>query len=540
MSLLFPAYTREELEQRARILLRTRTQLRSVDVSHGSDYDITARLLAALTWALGKRGEIALRLLDPRRAFGDVLTRYASEVGLGRTLTETATAATFTRGKVILVSGTANQVQPAGTVLRHADGTEYTLDADTTTSASASKTLYAGHRSSRRRLFQGHVGGGFTEALPGEVYRASATGEVVALKDVDNGSTLQRWLFDLYNALEADPDIHDPFVQQLGAVASVTARVAGAGGNKDEADVLRLVSPAGTVIPEAQILFLDGGNEAMPPAEMQKGLRDFYGERAGTGTLEDLRGLARSYDKLVIDECYVVPAVEGMSSYALLPVSELGRYMGENELAGLRAFVSARCSPVDKILTPTTYEVADTEIDYVNIQCAAIYRPDWSLADQGALGLAIVAAPSVLSLTLADLGEVAIGHRVIVTSRGTSGPYIAQRRVVDVVAETLLLDEPLPFPPDLGASWVTPGGPLGEAVIEAVYTAYEARAPRLSSSGSQIRYPAPEASDGAQDIVRAISEVEGVLDAGFRAGESPAFDELGGITVPQLIIRMYA
>lgn len=543
MAILFPAYTREELEERARALLRHRALIRSrrqhIDVSYGSDYDITARLIAALAWALTQQAQIALRLLDPRQAFGDVLTSYAREAGLGRSLAGTSTEATVARGKVIVLSATASQAQPAGSVLRHADGTEYTLDSDAEMPVTADKTLRVGHRSGRRRLYQGHVGGGFVEALAGEVY-LSASGEYVALKDVDNAERLQRWLFDLYNELDADPALHETFQQQFGAVASITARVAGSRGNKDPKDVLTVVAPSGTVLAEAQILYLDGGAEAMTPAATQQALRSAHKERAGTGTLEDLRALARSYDRLQIDECYVVPAVEGVGTYALFPSSELGRYLGDNELEELRAFVAARVSPVDKIAMRTVYEEADTEIDYVNVQCASNYRPDWTLTDQGVLGLAIVDAPTVQSVTVDDAGPLSLGDRAIVTSRGASGPYIVQRRVTSIVGETLTFDEPLPFPPDLSDSWLTPGGPLGEAILDALYAAYEARAPRLSTTSPQVRYPAPAASDGAQDVVRAISEVEGVLDAGYRAGDAPAFDDLGGVTVPQLILRMYA
>jgi uncharacterized phage protein gp47/JayE len=101
----FPSYSREELDQRARNLIRSR--LRGADVSVGSDYDLWARILGALAWSLQQHGQTALRLLDCRKAFGDYLKQYAFEHGVGADITKVSVEATAATGKVIILSATA-------------------------------------------------------------------------------------------------------------------------------------------------------------------------------------------------------------------------------------------------------------------------------------------------------------------------------------------------------------------------------------------------------------------------------------------------
>lgn len=531
-----PTYTPDELDQRGRDLIRTRR--RGADVSPRSDYDIWAKLLRALAWGMQKQADTARRMLDPTDSFGAYLQQLVAESGLGADITMTSAAATKATGKVIILSTTASQTQPAGSVLQHADGTQYTLGADVTTPATATKTLRAGDRSGRRRLYQGHVGGGFVTAATGEVYRYAGTGEYCALRDVENRSTLQRYLFDLYNELDADPAIQDQFTQQLGAVGSITASKAGTGANKDAKDVLTVVSPAGTVIATAFILELSGGADALSPAAMQAALRDAYATRQGAGTIEDIRQVALSYPQAPLRECYVVPATHGISTYTLLPIHADGQYVGDTLLADILAYVSARVSPVDKVYGSAVYELIDPAIDFVNVQVSEVYEPDWHLPDESVRGLTIT-TPGSSTLELNAIGDMAMGDRCIISTFGSAqGPYIVQRRVTGISSTTITLDEPLPFPPD-PQSYVTPGGPLAQAIIDAIHLAYDARAPSVGDTGPQVRLPTSLVTSDPQGIVAAVSQVEGVLDAEAKGGSTPTLSTPGGVLVPGWVIRMY-
>lgn len=531
-----PAYTREELDERARNLIRSRR--RGADVSLGSDFDIWARMLGALAWGIQKHGEIAFKLLDQTKSFGTFLRQYALENGVGRGITGTSTAAVKATGKVILRSTTASQMQASGSVLRHADGAEYTLDANATTSATAAKTLLVGHRSGRRRLNQGSTSGTFVTAVQGEVYRFSPTGEYVALKDVENASTLQRYLFDLYNDLDVDPEIHDQFAQQFGVVGSITASKPGARGNKDAKDVLAVVSPAGTIQAEATILYLRDGADDMPPSAMQEALRLLFAERGGTGTVDDIRAIAKGYPGIDVIECYVTPGANGIGTYGLLPVSADGSYIGASELTAVKDYVADRVSPVDKLFAAAVYEEIDSAITRIDVLCGSTLEPDWSLSDQASEGITVT-TPGTSSIDLFSVDDIAIGDRVIVTDYGTTHPpYIVQRRVTSLAGLTIGLDSPLPHPP--GNAVVTPGGPLGQRIIDAIYAAYEQRSPSADQSGVQlVRFPAPTVSDDKQAIASAVAGVDGVIDCSIRGGSPASLPNAGGLLVPACAIRMY-
>lgn len=542
---IFPAYTKDELTARARNLLRSRR--RGIDVSYGSDYDLWARVLGALTWAEQKRAEGLLRLLDVPGAFGAYLDAYVRERGLGRDLPDTTPDATRARGRVIFLSApNAGAVTvPAGTELRHADGTRYTLDQSVTTVVGA-KVLRAGHRSGRTRLYQGHLGSGFVAAVRGEVYRAEATGQLVALKDVDNQDALARHLFELEHALDTDPQLHDRFTQTPGAVGRVTAVDAGQRGNKDAGDWLTVDSPPAGLLPDALILGLEHGDDAMSVAALQDALRRHDRERAPVGTLREIAEVARACPLVSVRDCYVTPALEGIGTYGLLPVGDDGGYVSESDRDALVAYLAARFSPVDRFVAQSVYEVVDTGVDFVNVEVTDVYKPDWQLPDESQRGISVTAA-TVEALTLSPVpSSLRAGDRLILTTRGPSGPYLVVRRIETLAGAVATLDAPLPFPPDLGNdgagvpyALVTPGGALAEALIDALYDAYAARAPSLGPTGPDLRYPPAQSPAEAGGIVRALAAVEGVLDVALETGTAPTFDQPGGLRVPGCVLRMY-
>jgi hypothetical protein len=530
-----PSYSRDELDQQARDLLRTRR--RGVDVKDGSLWDFDARILGALTWGVQAQSKVAKRLLDRAQAFGIYLRQYAYEAGVGADVTATTIGATRATGRVIIRSTTGSQTQLAGSVLRHADGTEYTLDANATTSATAAAVLYAGHRSGRRRLYQGHAGGGFTALGSGNVLRFLRTGELCAIQDYEPATALQRYLFDLYNDLDADPETLDAFQQQLGCVGLITARVAGARANKEPKDTLTIASPAGTILGEATILYTRGGADVMSPAAQQAAISELDATRAGTGTIEDIRQIALSYPYANIRECYVIPATFGVSSYTLLPILAEGQWLSSSVRSDVVDYVRARLSPLDRVHAQGVYEEIDTEITSFNIAVSESYEPDWTLANPALPGLSITTTGSA-SLVLSAVDDIAVGDRIIVTANGSSGAYIVQRRVTALVGLTVSLDMPLPFPPDVAGALVTPGGPLADAIIEAIYEAYEARAPSVASTGPEIRFPPPLVSDDVTGICAAVSRVPGVVDAEFIGGAPTLLTAAGGVLLPAMTILM--
>ncbi|HEX5658087.1 MAG TPA: baseplate J/gp47 family protein [Polyangiales bacterium] len=371
------------------------------------------------------------------------------------------------------------------------------------------------------------------------MYRFAPTGEYCALRDVDNGMALKRWLFDLYNELDADPALQDLFAQQLGAVGAITAEQSGAVGNKDAKDVLTLVSPAGTVLAEAIILYTAGGADAMAPAETQQALRSLLSARDDLESIADLRALALDFPGAALRECYLVPGATGIGTYTLLPVLADGQFCGPNLRAAFLAYMQARVT-FDVLTTSAVYEAVDSSIATLAVQVSGIYAPDWVLPGESNEGF-VVNASTTQTLTLDNVTGIRIGSRVLVASNGSSGPYVVQRTVTSIASFSVTLDEALPFPVDLGGpitSRVTPGGPLGNAIVDAIYAAYEARAPSVADTGAAARYPSPIVPDSVSGILAAVSSVEGVADVDYVGGSPPALATPGGVLVPGMVILM--
>ena len=543
----FPAYTRSELVERGRNLLSTRR--RGIDTEYGSDYDIWARMLGWLAWSEQKRAEALLIAQDPRRASGQYLAEYAEELSVGRDVASLTTAALPSTGSVIVLSAGAVQV-PAGTLLRHADGTEYALSSPADISASAGKMLCAGLGSSRTRIYQGHFGSGFVNVVPGEVYCSLQTGEFFAVVAADNHSSTLGYLLDILPPLSTDPELLDVFVQMPGGVASVAAVAPGMRGNKEPRDVLTFEGAPASVVPQSEVIWLSGGADAMTTSEVRAAAAALLAQRAPTMTLEDIRQLALAAPLtggVKLSECYVLPAYNGISTYTLLGVRADGQYLAEGHRHELVAYVSARCSPVDKLDTAPILEFFDTQIKTLSVQVSDLYAPDFSLPDESERGIEITDGTNTeLTLAEAPVGIVE-GARVIVTSAaGAGAPYSVVRRVVGLSAgnTVLSLDAPLPYPPELSwdKSYVTAGGPLAEAILQAIAEAYRSRAPSLGTDGgvARLRYPPTLLGDSTEAVLRAVSQVEGVIDVSY-FGDSPRDEEdLGAVYVPSCTVRMYA
>lgn len=519
-----PSDTREEITQRARNIIRG--LVRGADVRNGSDYDLKARILAAVAFAMQSQASVIVRLLDPRKAFGVFLREFCDIQGVGGTLLETSIAAQKATGKVIILSSSGGQTQNNGSVLTHADGTTYTLTANATTSATATKTLRVGHRSGRRRLYQGHVGGGFINVSDNEVYRFTPTGEYCAIYGQSNGVYSSQYLFDLFNELDADPSMHDTFVQQFGTVASITATVGGKAGNKDAKDTLTIASPSGTIQATAHILNLSGGRDGLTASEMQAAIRDLQRSRLGTMTLEEIRNLGLSYPTTEMRECFVFPGKNGMGSYELLPIAKDGNFVNSTDLAEFDDYVAARVSPVDKFIVSTLEDVLDNLVT-LEVRVAANLGPDWSLPSGGTTAVTVIGGSTVTRVNVSSVSGMEVGDRVIISCAQASDPYvpyIVQRRITAIDGGTpyIDLDSPLPYPPVAGQSFVTPGGPLGQAVIDALYAHYDAQSPSATNTSPFIRYyryPAPESTENIQGLFAKVAAVEGVLDTyGYYSG----------------------
>jgi uncharacterized phage protein gp47/JayE len=503
----FPSYTRDELVVRARNLIRLR--LPSADLDDGTDYDVWARMLGTLAFGLQRQGSTLLRLIDPTRAFGAVLREFADSFGIGRELA-TSTGAVAATGKVMIVSTTGTQTQLAGSVLVHADGTEYTLDADADTSATDTDTFKAGWRSTRQRIVQGKalVADPFGLQLPDVVYEHVPTGELVAVHgNVDNADNE---IGELYFPLAVDPQFLDVFAQEFSVVAAVTCSTPGTIGNKDPGDVLTIVSPAGTIVATARIAEMSGGLEAMTEAEQQAGFRDLLQERLSPMPLEEIRALALAAPGITkIVDATVFPS---LGTYTIYPYQEGTPFVTEERAAEVAAYVDARIAIPERVVGATlTFRTDLYEAIEVRVQESS--APDWRLPAGAAFDVAAGSTTTRINTVLDTTDTIMIGDRVIVSGRfaaGTPSPYIVQREVAATNAAYIDLTEAVPSPPDAAVSFITPGGPAAQRVIDAVLEHYDEQ--RADSSLDAYSYPERASTSHTQGIIAKVGAVVDVLD----------------------------
>ena len=531
-----PAYTRDELENRARSLIKLRVP--SADVAPGTDYDVWARILGTVAFGLQSQGSTLLRLIDPRRAFGAVLREHADSFAIGREL-GTSVGAIAATGSVIIRSTTGSQLQTAGSALTHADGTAYTLDANVTTSATAAKVLRSGARSTRRRIYQGHLGGGFITAAVGEIYEYDATGEYVALHGVDDADISNQFFVDLTAKLSQDPSTHDTLTQQFGAVGLVTCAVGGVLGNKDVGDVLTITTPAGTIVATAQILTMGSGSEAMSVAQMQNGLRALLGSRLSAMPMADIYDLALGADGISkIVDCSIFPA---SGEYTLYPYEEGSPFMTATRAAEVGAFVDARIAVPDRVTTATLVYRVDV-VDVIEVRVQASVAPDFDIGSAGAMVVGAASTTTRIELAAPVPANVQVGDRIILSARTTgatkTAPYIVQRVVDALGASYIDVDEALPYPPDAAVSFVTAGGPAGQRVIDAVLAHYDEQ--RAESLTFAYVYPAPDTTSHKQGLTARVAEVSDVLDVALYPNTSAPPSVSGEVATPTAItIKMW-
>lgn len=513
----FPSYTLEELEERARAHHRIRTP--AADVAYGSDYDMRSRALARIAFGFQKTAENALRIMNPLKSFGAFLREHAANAAVGANLQESVTTAQASRGMVIIRSTTTGQLLTAGHVLRHADGTEYTLDSNVTTASTPA--IVCGDRCTRRSIRQGSTSGTFATTTGG-VLKFDPTGEYCAVLAYQNGGDSAYHTVELHNDLDADPEIGDTFSAVFGALGMVTCSSLGKVGNKDQKNTLTIVSPTGTISATAYVVYLEGGRDELSPAEMREGIRALYADRYGGVTLEKIRDIAMDYPRTKLREVFVCPGMRGFGAYTLYPIGEGVPFVPQAIADDVAAYVAARISPVDKVSGETVTETVEEDM-IIEARVSPVFEPDWLMSDGNTAAYSTVSTGSTtMRVGITGVGSdgiIQVGHRVIVSNRKSSAPkapYIVHRKVTAVGTNYIDVDEPLPYP--VGSNGVvSPGGALAQSVIDAVYSFYENQSPFLQTSlNTWYRYPVPTITSSREGFAKRISDIDGVLDVAIK------------------------
>jgi hypothetical protein len=511
MAIDFPAYTREELDTRARALVRflqfNALGIRDADVRPGSDYDIKSRLVGAIAEMLQELGKSALKVIDPLHSFGDFARQYASVHGIGAVLDETDYQAVRSTGTAIARSSTGSQSITAGTVLQHPDGTQYTVDTTGSTTAAAPKSFTTGHRSTRRHIFHGVL---VADTLPGEIYEAPG-GELCAVRGGDLATeTKYRWT-QLENELDSLPAAGSGFSQRLGRVIPITAVTPGRIGNKEPKDLLTFVSPPGTVLADARIIRLSGGRNTLSTSQIQQGIRSLYGTRLGALTLQEIYSLVFETPLVDVREAYVFPGMQGLRGAGLYLVVPIGATLGISSAADRTAifdYAARFVPPTDVIGTSSTTHVPITLALTIKVDQRSL--PDWTPPPSFSL---TVTTATVSRLTFGGsipAGTFEVGDRVIVSVARGAGfdedVCFMHLRITNIGAAFIDISPSMPFAPDQAE--VSPGGPYGDGLVRALYDYFDNQAPYAES----YSYPSTVRPSAVDTIRAAVMDVPGVLD----------------------------
>lgn len=521
----FPTLSDDELVQLARDYLAFHAGLVGVDLDlgDGSDADMTARLLASLQSMAQRQATALMTAASPIKAYGAFLREHATCYGIGPDFGSVGVDAIAATGYAIIVCTVGSTVVPSGLVLRAPDGQTYVTTGSATAPAAAGGSVYPGWRlGESRRVFIVGTGNGvgtttFNPAI-GDVLTAAPSGELGGvLESVSSDS--QQIRFELYNDLNAVPAT---FSRALAVVVPITAQTAGRAGNRDPKSALTVQSPPAGVSTSASVLYCEGGRDAMTPAEMRTQLRDLFATRQMQARNSEVVDLAMSTPRGYVGAAYVMPGYLGVGSVHLITVSTFGRATSGNRGTLVNQLVRDRLPRGIKLTGSGVRELAagSTTID---VDCAVGYGPDFVMRNgTGSLTGTYVGASAITLSGVTDATLLPrVGDRIIVapTSVGTA-PEVQKRAwikqfKVGVVSSggggsyTLLLDGAINY---AGASVViTPGGPMGQAVIDAIVKSYDTRVPSAPATPLVV-YPDLEASTNQGALTRAIAAVPGVID----------------------------
>lgn len=514
------------------IVAIARGQLRALvtgaDVSDGGDYDLSAKLLAAVFEGQQEKARVLALQLFPATASLDQLLLHAAARGLTRQ------AAAGAVGKVLLTAASGTSTQAQGSTITHADGTVFLTTAPAMVSASAwtGKTLAAG--STPGRIVVAPNTTGITTATLVEI-----NGEVRSVRQVIAGLSC----IDLDEPLSVVPSAGTAVNHKRGCVAPVAATTSGAATNKPVGDTATLSSPATGIDSSVRFATCGGGGDVESKDELAARLVAYDSNRPGGGNVEHLRTIAREVDGVRVADAVVFPSFRGLGTVDVIPIGISGaRQMGADAIAPILSALIAELPPwADVQVQSLLYESSPQHLD-LTVTCAPGYERDFISA-----GFAIAASPASTTtriyLTTDPTSVASVGHRIqaSVRSAGFWGTYQRTISSMNVPgAGTYYIDVTEPFPAALASTdpVVLPGGPLFDDIVAALDALFDTLGPSRKNTGTGYTYKRhPDPAVAWDDVLRRASitrVVTSVVGTSNLVVTTPASDQTPS---PQLTWR---
>lgn len=506
--------TFDESYELARSLLRN--YIDGADVSEGSDYDITARILAALFTGNQGQAEYLADQIFADSAEGDYLERHGIRVG-GRL---TATKAS---GSVQITAASGTDTLPVGSALTHTSGTAYITKDPVTIylPAWSTKTVVTG--SSKYRLF---LAPNLTSMAVGDLLTVNSQVRAIQGIDTNTGAV------DLHEPLLEEPTAGDSVTPTRGATVDIEANETGTAGNKPQGDELTITSPPGAIDAEARIINLSGGDGEESDDAFRSRIVAHDEQPPGNGNLSEFRSKARGVTSVRVSDALVYPGFRGFGTVDVIPVGPPGaRFPTDTMVSAVQDLFDDETSEEGAAYVDDILVLAGSLGSYIEVSVTVEFEtggePDFSWS--GVEGWSVQTAGS--SSTRLDVGadptlnnDVAVGDRVLYSAR-VGGTWRVYERTITAIGATYIdIDEALPFTPVVnpdGRKDLYSSGPLASSVIDALEGVFDGLGWGIGGAGigtgfQYERYPKP--ADELDPILRlnsircAIKALPGVRD----------------------------
>lgn len=491
--------TFQESYELARSLIRNYVD--QADVSPGSDYDLTARVLAAMFQGNQAQAEFVADQIYPDTSSGEYLERHAARVG-GRL---PATKASLT-AQATAPSGT--DTIPSGTALTHSSGQSYktTSAAVIALPAWTAKTVVVG--SNRYRVFLSpdvsSMNVGDIVDINGEERMIQATNATVNC-------------VDLWEPLSKDPSPGDTASPVRGALLQIQADETGPEGNQIQGDTLTITSPPGVVDAATRIVTASGGADLEKDDDLKARIAAHDEQPPGTGNVAHYRALARQATDYRVADAVVYPGFRGFGTIDVIPLGPSGARFPTATMATIVDAIIADEAPyVDDVLVLTPTLSAYKEVTMT------VYIETGNEADfENLTGYAVLTGSSASRLQLDSnpVGTIEVGDRILYSARFGGIWQVYERKVTAVANSYLDLDTALPFTPSTnpdGRNDVFSSGPLGLSVVAAIEGVFDALGPGVGPLTQFERHPSP--ADEWDPVLRlnalrcAVTSLDGVRD----------------------------
>lgn len=519
------------------------------DVSEGSDYDITARILATVFMGNQSQADFLARQIIGPGSTGEFLLKHLNAHGIENRV------ATKSTGKFLLGATNNGDVQPAGSQISSADGTPFvtTADAQTRTATWSGRTIAYALSLDRLVISPSAVG-----MQIGDVLLDVNKARICAIKDIGPAADFSAYPYvyiDIYPPYRFDnaPVDNSPITPFCGAVVPAESVNTGADTGKIAGDISTLSGPVGTIVAECEVLEMAGGADDATEADNQALLAARLSQTKLGGTDQYYRELALSTPGLTLEDAIVFSNVWGLGVHTVYPISKFRdeRRVGAAAIAAISDHMNAGALPGDQIDVRNMLYVFYSM--HVTVVPAFGFEPDFQIPD-AYNGNAITpgmpldggnsnAAIGKIGIDLSDLGFVNAGitdlnQFIEVGDRVAFFPYsglgfrskLYHLTVIQVQINYVIVD-PHPIL-DQATVRIFAGGPLIEPVNEAMLGFFGDLgpgntvfvpwlggdpAPQPEANMTYRRHPdAAQAWPGtfhAAKLLAAVVDIEGVADA---------------------------